>query len=71
LAAARIHNATTLRACLRELGTSFANGNGHPLVDRLRAALRAYDMKTIVALLSDRMAASESGFGAESPQNVG
>ncbi|HWZ92353.1 MAG TPA: CHASE domain-containing protein, partial [Polyangiaceae bacterium] len=69
LAAARIHNATTLRACLRELGTSFAHG--HPLIDRLRAALRAYDMRTIVALLSDRMAASESGFGAESPQNIG
>jgi CheY-like chemotaxis protein len=67
LAAARIHNATTLRACLRELG-SFAGG--HPLVDRLRVALRAYDMKTIVALLSDRMAASEPGFGTETPQRV-
>jgi signal transduction histidine kinase/FixJ family two-component response regulator len=68
LAAARSHNATSLRACLRELGTSFAGG--HPLVDRLRTALRSYDIKTIVALLSDRIAASESGFGAESPQSV-
>jgi signal transduction histidine kinase/DNA-binding NarL/FixJ family response regulator len=67
LAAARSHNATTLRACVRELGTSFAAS--HPLVDRLRTALRAYDMRAIVDLLSDRMP-SESSFAAESAQRV-
>jgi signal transduction histidine kinase/FixJ family two-component response regulator len=68
LAAARIHNATKLRACLRELGPSCAGG--HPLLDRLHAASRAYDMRAIVALLSDRVSVSESGFGARSPQSV-
>jgi len=68
LAAARIHDATALRACLRELGTSF--GVGQPPIDRLRAALRTYDMRTIVAILSDRISTSEPSFGAASSRVV-
>jgi hypothetical protein len=53
LDAARIHNATALRSCLRELA---ALGPVHRcLVDRLRRALKAYDM-----------AAVEDAFGAAS-----
>jgi hypothetical protein len=68
LAAAQIHNATALRACLRELGNSF--GVGQPLIDRLRAAARSYDMKTIVAILSDGIATSEQDLGAESSRGM-
>jgi signal transduction histidine kinase/CheY-like chemotaxis protein len=68
LEAARIHNATALRASLKELCSSAAGG--HPLVDQLRAALRAYDMRTIVALLSERATTTEPGFSGRAQASV-
>jgi CheY-like chemotaxis protein len=68
LEAARLHNATALRSCLRELGTSLAVGQ--PRIDRLRAALRTYDMRTIFAILSERAATTASDLGAEPARGV-
>jgi signal transduction histidine kinase/CheY-like chemotaxis protein len=50
LEAARLHNATALRACLREL--TALEAAGRPSVDSLDRALRAYDMQSIVSLVS-------------------
>jgi signal transduction histidine kinase/FixJ family two-component response regulator len=50
LDAARVHNATALRACLRELAS--LGVAGRPSVDSLDRALRAYDMHSIVTLVS-------------------
>ncbi len=50
LDAARVHNATALRACLRELEA--LDVAGRPSVDSLDRALRAYDMRSIVTLVS-------------------
>jgi CheY-like chemotaxis protein len=50
LDAASVHNATALRACLRELAA--LDLADRPSVDSLDQALRAYDMHSIVALVS-------------------
>jgi hypothetical protein len=59
LDAARVHNATALRACLRELVA--LDVAGWPSVDSLDQALRAYDMHSIVTLVSS------AGGGEASP----
>jgi signal transduction histidine kinase/CheY-like chemotaxis protein len=59
LGAARVHNATALRACLRELVA--LDVAGWPSVDSLDQALRAYDMHSIVTLVSS------AGGGEASP----
>jgi len=55
-AAARVHNATELRVCLRELLQQTGARRPPPWLSQLERAVRAYDMRAVLAVVETRAA---------------